>query len=240
MSKIEWLKDILGNNYIGVNILNDRVYKYIEQLKDYEKDYDKFIDNQKLRDNNNYHITLVSLIEINQVNKSKGIDYLTNLLQSLDDLVIDDINYIGLGESENKGSKSYFVIIKSNILNSIRHTLGLPKKDLHIPLGFNPKDVQNVPKDKLVDIKSVFIKVFKTLFLNDENLTFIRSIKNFDKDLDGEIIPYRITNTSINVWVGGKELGILEIDGELRVYCQYDANKPKHLLTKTEILNYIK
>ena len=61
--RLEYLKDIVGNNYIGVNIYTDIVTPYLSQLEEIlEDDYDTYITNQSNRDHNKHHITVINVI----------------------------------------------------------------------------------------------------------------------------------------------------------------------------------
>ena len=58
--RLEYLKDTVGNNYIGVNIYVDMVQQYLERLKSIIGDeYDIYIKNQQNRDHGHYHITVI-------------------------------------------------------------------------------------------------------------------------------------------------------------------------------------
>lgn len=56
------------------------------------------------------------------------------------------ITYRGVGRAEDKGSVAWFVVCESPELQAWRAQQGLPPKDFHITLGFDPKDVHSKSK----------------------------------------------------------------------------------------------
>jgi hypothetical protein len=78
---INYIKDILGNNYLGVNIPNG-LYNYFNELKEDigDDDYNLFTENQQRRDNGDYHITVIN-VEYNKLSNDMGMDVFTNLSQ---------------------------------------------------------------------------------------------------------------------------------------------------------------
>lgn len=51
-----------------------------------------------------------------------------------------------LGKVENEGRETWFIIVDSDEINRWREENGLHRKDLHITLGFDEKDIRHLPK----------------------------------------------------------------------------------------------
>ena len=49
--KLTYLKDVVGNNYVGINIPNEDVQPHLEKLKEIlgEEDFEIFTQNQKMK-----------------------------------------------------------------------------------------------------------------------------------------------------------------------------------------------
>lgn len=58
----------------------------------------------------------------------------------------DDWAVEGLGKAENEKSKTYFMVISWDTGNQIRRGLGLPPKDFHVTVGFDPTDIHDANK----------------------------------------------------------------------------------------------
>jgi hypothetical protein len=66
--RVEYLKDVVGNNYLGVNIYVDFIQQYLEKLKAIIGDeYAIYIKNQQNRDSGHYHITVINVMEYNKL-----------------------------------------------------------------------------------------------------------------------------------------------------------------------------
>ncbi len=72
---ISYLKDVLGNNYLGIKFDSGFVSNYLEKLKGFlsEKDYEIYTSNQIKRDGGNFHLTLINVIDYNRLSTSMGI-----------------------------------------------------------------------------------------------------------------------------------------------------------------------
>jgi len=62
---ITHLKDVLGNNYLGLDIPVSVVQPHLNELRDIlgEDDYVKFTENQIKRDGGHYHITVINVMD---------------------------------------------------------------------------------------------------------------------------------------------------------------------------------
>ena len=153
MNYLTYLKDTIGNNYVGINILEDVVQPHLEKLKEIlgEEDFEIFTQNQKTRDHGHYHITVINVMDYNRLSKEMGI---TNFVQSLELIFkyeIEDLELLGVGTASKNANTAYFIVCQSDSLDAIRTRFNLPKQDFHITLGFNAKDVFGVPKNVLID-----------------------------------------------------------------------------------------
>lgn len=109
--RLEYLKDIVGNNYIGVNIYTDIVTPYLSQLEEIlEDDYDTYITNQSNRDHGKHHITVINVMEYNKISKEVGFDKFINSLEKYFDTEFE-INLMGVGTAERNENRTYFVVV---------------------------------------------------------------------------------------------------------------------------------
>lgn len=139
------LKDRIGNEYLGVKIQTHDITDYLdefdklniwENLK-HEADYlSIFKDNKFKRDGNEYHMTILPVMEITNI--QKNLEYFSYKSY--------DISLKGIGSATNNNNKAYFIVCECEELNNMILKLGKPKKDFHITLGFNKKDVHGVDK----------------------------------------------------------------------------------------------
>lgn len=149
---LTYLKDSIGQNYLGLKIPNDIVEPYLDELKNHlGDDFETYTDNQQKRDNGHYHITVINVIDYNRLSKEMGVDKFINSLELVFDYEIDDLEMLGIGTATKDTNTAYFIVCNSDKLDAIRTRYELPKHDFHITLGFNPKDVFLVRKNKVID-----------------------------------------------------------------------------------------
>lgn len=243
---LTYLKDTIGNNYLGINIQKEVVNPYMIELEEVlgEDEYIKYTKLQIQRDHGSYHITTINVMEYNSLCKSMGLNNFLNSLDVAFKYAIDDLKFIGLGSSERNENRSYFIVCSSEKLSQIRNRFNLPKQDFHITIGFYSKDVFGVSKDEttLISKKSKFIKTFKQLYSNDVNLNFLRDIENFDCGEDIKVID--INDSYLTVYSNGNiSMITLMDDNKLRVTNEYlpkeDENSMK-FLSNYEIKEKIK
>lgn len=144
--KLQYLYDIYNNPYIGFNIdfntkdINgNTLIDLLNIAKIKINNFDEF--NKKLldRNNNKYHITVFNVMEyIKNKNLNKFIG-----------LAINNIEYLGIGSIINNDKETFFIVIKLDIINTLRKTVNLVPKDLHITIGFTHNDLFNKNKDIL-------------------------------------------------------------------------------------------
>ena len=147
---VSYLKDVLGNNYLGLNISNSEVDIYLDELKTILKDeFDEYMDFKNKRDNNLFHLTLINVMECNDIIRTEGIQkFVKTIEETIFTFPIDDLEMIGIGTASKNDNTTYFIVCNSNKLDAIRQRFNLEKRDLHITLAFNKKDVFGVKKDE--------------------------------------------------------------------------------------------
>jgi hypothetical protein len=150
---VSYLKDRLGNNYLGLNIPPDVVDPYLNELKSIlgEEDFEIYVKNQQTRDGGKNHLTVINVGEYNRLISDLGMDKFVNSLELIFNYEIDDLEMRGVGTATKSGSTTYFIVCKSDKLEAIRSRYDIPKFDFHVTLAFNPKDVFGVPKNKVID-----------------------------------------------------------------------------------------
>lgn len=244
---VEYLKDVLGNNYLGLKISNDMVQPYLNELKEIigEDDYLQFTEHQKSRDLGKYHLTVINVSEYNQLSKELGIDRFVNSLDYIFKYEIDDLKINGIGTAEKSGNRSFFIVCESDKLTAIRKRYNLPEFDFHITLGFKFKDVHGVRKNQIIEKENKFLKLLRNEFYNNDNWNFIRRLDNFDLSKDSEIIPIKITDSILRVKCESYYLDIsyFEEGEKFRIVSQYPVVDDLPRLSETEIakiLNKIK
>jgi hypothetical protein len=172
---INYIKDILGNNYLGVNIPNGSIQLLLNELKeDIGDDYNLFTENQQRRDNGDYHITVINVAEYNKLSNDMGMDVFTNSLTRVFKYEIDDLKLMGIGTATRNENRAYFIVCNSEKLDAIRTRFELPKKDLHITIGFKYKDVFGVRKNQVMEKGNKFLKLLGQEFYKNNNWNFVK------------------------------------------------------------------
>jgi hypothetical protein len=150
---LTYLKDTIGNNYVGINIPEDVVQPHLEKLKDIlgEEDFEIFTQNQKMRDHGHYHITVINVMDCNRLSKEMGMANFVKSVELAFEYPIEDLELLGLGTASKNDNTAYFIVCSSDSLDAVRTRFNLTKQDFHTTLGFNTKDVFGVPKNVLID-----------------------------------------------------------------------------------------
>lgn len=241
---ITHLKDILGNNYLGLDIPVSVVQPHLNELRDIlgEDDYVKFTENQIKRDGGHYHITVINVADYNRLSKHMGIDKFVNSLDPILKYPIDDLKLLGVGRAQKNENTAFFIVCDSAKLEAIRNRYDLQKQDFHVTLGFNFRDVFGVPKNELFKKEGKFIQLLRTEFYKNENWNFIKEISNYELDPKAEIIPVKLTDTYLKVKCEGYYLDIgYQEDGDcLRIYTKYSIDEDLPRLSETEISRILK
>jgi hypothetical protein len=150
---LTYLKDTIGNNYVGINIPEDVIQPHLERLKEIlgEEDFEIFTQNQKMRDHGHYHITVINVMDCNRLSKEMGMVNFVKSVELAFEYPVEDLELLGVGTASKNDNKAYFIVCQSDSLDAIRTRFNLTKQDFHITLGFNAKDVFGVPKNVLID-----------------------------------------------------------------------------------------
>lgn len=236
---ITHIRDIIGNNYLGINIHEGVVQPFLNELKDLigDSDYEEFTNYQQKRDHGNYHITVINTMDYNRLAKESGVSNFVNSLDSIFKYEIDDIRMLGLGTAERGGNRAYFIVCESDKLDAVRTRYNLPKHDFHITLGFKHRDVFGVPKNQIIEKKDKFLKLLQKEFKEKETWTFVRRIENFDLDPKLELIPISITETNMKIMCGNEyiHIGYLEDGEKFWIISKYNVEEKLPRLPITEI-----
>lgn len=236
--KIEYLKDVMGSNYLGIVINPGVVSNYMESMKEILGDeYQKYIKSQIDRDGGKYHITVINVMEFNQLTVNYGVDKFVNSLDKIFDYPIDDVKFMGLGKAEKSGNKSYFVVIKSDKLDQVRDRYNLEKKDFHITLGFFPRDVHGVRKNEVIKQSEPFVKLLAHLYYKShETFDFIKKIDNYEYDSETDIEPIKIEKSTATFRSGENNyFQVAIVDSSLRIVTNWQDTQRKPKLSNTII-----
>lgn len=151
---ITYLKDTLGNNYLGIKVPNEVVEPFLVDLKEILGDeFDTYTENQKKRDHDSYHITVINVADYNKIAKEVGVDKFVNSLESILNYEIDDLEMLGVGTATKGENTTYFIVCNSDKLDAVRNRYELGNQDFHTTLGFDSKDVFGVPKNVVLKKK---------------------------------------------------------------------------------------
>lgn len=142
--------ELINNSYLGVNINKDYINDYYNVFEMYcnknNINYEEITQNQKNRDRNKLHITVISPIEYSKHKNNINFDTIINKEV--------DIVLRGIGSNCNNKDKCYYIISDSGDIDNIRKNFNLQYKDLHCTIAFDKKDVHGVSKNKDTEIIS--------------------------------------------------------------------------------------
>jgi hypothetical protein len=233
---IQYLKDTLGSNFLGLKIFQHVVEPYLDTMKKVLGDnFETYINNQKLRDVDGYQLSVISVLEYDTLSRDLGIDNFINSLDVVFKYEIDDLKMLGLGKASDGVNTAYFIVCDSDKLNQIREKYDLPKIDLHITLGFKWKDVYGLRKNQIIKEKSDFIQLLSDNFYNHhETFEFLKNISNFSADSELEIDPIKIGETSATFRIG-KNLyfTVSLVDNEFRIVAEWFGKADIPILSNT-------
>jgi len=239
---ITHLKDVIGNNYIGIKIPNEVAQPYLNFLKEEigEDNFNKYTENQQRRDNGDYHITVVNVADYNRLSKEMGIDKFVNSLDNIFKYEIDDLKMKGVGTAVKNENRAYFIVCDSDKLEAVRCRYELNTHDFHVTLGFSPRDVFGVRKNEVMKKSSKFLQLLAQEFYKRENWNFIKKIENYNLDPNSEVIPLKIEETFIKVKVDGMFMDVAYLDDKFWIVTCYSANEDLPRLSETEIAKKLK
>lgn len=241
--KIEYIKDIAGNNYLGIKIDSQLVYLFLKEMKLHltPADFEEYRKLQSDRDSGHFHITIINVMELNQLISKFGMDKVTEAIQKWQAIDFHP-QLMGIGSATKNTNRTFFVVVNCNPVQILRTSWGLEEKDLHITLGFKYKDVHGVPKNKVLERPNPFFNEIKSQWLAKENWDFIRKIGNYNASSVEEIIPYQLTKSYLKVVIGSihLQIGYLEDSNKLWVMAQWNDPQPVTRLSISEIISFLK
>lgn len=138
-SRIGVLKGDSGAEYLGILVGNAVVEPHRRRLLSLRgpEIVNELFANRKSRDGSAYHITVVSPPEFERLDEAqKG-----KLVGELVDYMI-----VGLGHASRGQNEAYYIVVESARAAYLRSSVGLPRRDFHITIGFDKEDVHDLPK----------------------------------------------------------------------------------------------
>lgn len=139
LKEISVLEDTIGEKYLGCSFLHSELKIHLKRFQILEPNFEEYLFNRIYRDGLNYHMTIMNTSECR-----KSIDFLKYENETL------DVELLGVGKVSDLKSTAYFIVCESQIAQDIRKTFNLSEKDLHITLGFDPKDVFKSRKNEVI------------------------------------------------------------------------------------------
>jgi hypothetical protein len=146
-AKLVKLLDKNGAEYIGLEI-EENMDKYNNFLTKELENAQNFIEQKMQRDSGKYHITVLSVPQMQSFKKKNPDEY----EKFLHDYLHTDFNItmsgIGTAIDAKKGNQAWFIVTEVQELQNILEKFGFPPKDFHITLAFHQGDVFSQPKGK--------------------------------------------------------------------------------------------
>jgi hypothetical protein len=235
---LTYLKDTIGNNYLGIDIPKDTILPFLNELEDIigEDDFKTYTELQQKRDGGHYHITAINVMDYNKLANEMGVDQFVNSLEPIFKYEIDDLKMMGVGTATKNENRAYFVVCKSDKLEAIRSRFDLPPQDFHITLGFKWKDVFGVRKNEVLEKEEKFLQLLSAEYYKNDNWNFIKKIGNFnlnpEKDLEVvELLPNKAKFSCDNHFI---DVSLLD-DEKFWIVAQYPIERELPRLSGTEI-----
>jgi hypothetical protein len=210
---INYLKDTIGQNYLGIKFDSQIIQPYLDKLKFILKDeYETYVNYQQQRDKGTYHMTVINVMDYNKLANEIGVSSFISSLEKVLKYEIDDIKMLGVGTAQKNENKTFFIVCSSVKLDAVRKRYNLPEHDFHITIGFKFKDVLGVRKNQLLDVKSPFKSILINSYESERNWDFLKNVENYNEDKNLEIIPINLKDNYIVVKVGDYYLNIGYLD----------------------------
>tara|TARA_Y100000034_G_scaffold28883_2_gene34743 strand:- start:14358 stop:14930 length:573 start_codon:yes stop_codon:yes gene_type:complete len=154
-----------------MNIVYNKGYFYVPVEKPNFKilaKNSKELEQKKFeRDGHEWHITIISAIELNNVirnikaknqelSKKQVKKQIKNkIISNIKENVRTTPTYKGVGAVKEEDNIAYFVVVDWPEMQNVRHSIKLPSKDFHVTLGFKNNDIHGIPKDKSTLINEI-------------------------------------------------------------------------------------
>lgn len=107
----------------------------------------QYINNQIARDKNSFHVTLINVSDMNKIKKDFNENKISEMIESFK-INEDGFFSYGIGKATKDNSNTFYVVLENAYIDTLRESLGLRKHDLHMTVGFLPKDVHGIKKDR--------------------------------------------------------------------------------------------
>ena len=244
--KLEYIKDVTGNNFLGINIYRDAIYSYLDKMKDILGDeYDEYIKYQQDRDNGHYHCTVMNVIDLNSITL-KNLDNVQVINDTVQNLDITDFKMIGLGSVEHKGNTAYFVVCRSEQLKHFRAKFKKDPIDFHITLGFKYKDVFNLRKNEVLPDVDPFKILLKKYFMDfEQSFDFLKEMDDYDFAFGKDIYCTKIADSYAEFRVANDSgshdyFTVTIINNGFRISCKWQGTDDLPYLSNTLILRKLK
>jgi len=200
VKSIEIIKDSFGSCYLGIDIEEKEISPYLEYLKLYlDVEYDTYVNNQKRRDSDKYHLTVALPTEYKEMMDRVDVSKFSSDLESVLNFKIDDLVFKGIGRAEKFGNIAYYIVCESRKLDNVRTFMKLNEKDFHITLGFKNRDVYGVRKNEVMNLSLLLPKLRIEYYKGGESFEFLKGLKDFSFDFFKLIEPIKI-NDGISVF----------------------------------------
>lgn len=131
---IQYLTDVNGNNYVGINVPKEDIEKYLQYCFNNIENFEEYNKKLLIRNHNTYHITIFNVVDYNK-NKT-----------AIDEKIIGTnikCEFCGIGSlSDDKtNNTTYYVVVDADIINFIRSLYNLSNITPHVTIGFIHKDI---------------------------------------------------------------------------------------------------
>lgn len=145
---VEKIFDTKGQPYIAALVPAHIAQIYQNSLKVIQDSAQPLIDNQIKRDSGAHHITILNAAEYNAVKKD------INKSAIVDSYVGQEFDFIfgTMGSIEKQEQKTFYALCESGYIQRLRENIGFTQKDLHMTIGFSPKDLFHKKKDDSTQI----------------------------------------------------------------------------------------
>lgn len=141
------LQPLAGGRYLGAEIPKRELQHQLEHWRSLvgAERAEELSKTKAARDRGyRYHFTAVNPDEMKRLHSSATEEPLDFKLKLL-----------GVGRVQEGENEAWFVVCSSPELSAWREKQGLPPKDLHITLGFSPKDIHSQRKDESTLVSSI-------------------------------------------------------------------------------------
>ena len=139
----------IGKGYVFCEVSAENVQQYNKKLEQIigKQQFEQALTNLKARPTGeSYHLTILSPKEFRLAKKEHGMQKISETLNNYNNNR-GETSILGIGEAQQDGEKTWYLVCENNNIQQLRQQLGLPHKDLHITLGFTKHDIHNVSKN---------------------------------------------------------------------------------------------